>query len=66
MNARFENAKVYQATEGLATMRSIDGAPNAQAPINHPIANFPLTADGVLQLTGIIHAHYSSLFFKLR
>lgn len=47
-------------------MRGVDGAPNAQVPINHPIPNFPLTADGVSQLNGIIHTYYSSLFFKLR
>lgn len=46
-------------------MRSVDGAPNAQVPINHPTANFPLTADGISQLTGIIHTRYGSLFFKL-
>jgi hypothetical protein len=52
-------------TGGPVTMRSVDGAPNAQVPINHSIANFPLTADGVSQLTGIIQTHYGSLFFKL-
>jgi hypothetical protein len=66
MNAKFENAKVYQVTGGLVAMRSVDRAPNAQVLINHPIANFPPTADGVSQLTGIIHTHYGSLFFKLR
>lgn len=66
MRAMFENAKVYQVTGGLIAMRSINGAPNAQIPINDPIANFPLTAGGISQLTSIVHTYYGSLFFKLR
>jgi hypothetical protein len=66
MNARFENARVYQVTGGLVVMRSVDRTLNAQVPINHPIANFPLTAGGVSQMTSIIHTYYGSLFFKLR
>jgi len=66
MNAKFENAKVCQVTGGLIAMRSVDRRPNAQVPINNPIANFLLTAGGVSQLSSRIHPHYGSFIFKLR
>jgi hypothetical protein len=61
VNAKMENMKVYQAAGMLVTMRSVDRRPNAQVPLNQPIAQFPQTADGVSQLNGTIAPLSASL-----
>lgn len=48
---KWRTRKVYQATGMLVVVRSVDRRPNAQVPLNQPVAQ---TADRVSQLIGTI------------